>query len=512
MDGPVETPPYLAMRTISKRFPGVQALDRVSFDLRAGEVHALVGENGAGKSTLMKILSGVYQPDAGTILLAGEEVTFSGPRAAREHGIAIVHQELNLFPNLTVAENVFGGDMPARGLLALEDRTRAAQVSASYLSRFGLSLDTRTLVRSLSIGQQQVVEIARALAQKARVLILDEPTSSLAETEAEVLFNLIDQLRADGMCVIYISHRLEEIFRLADRVTVLRDGEYVATRTVAEIDIATVIRLMVGRQLEDVYGKPPGASDKCVLRVEGLASGKHFDGVSFELHAGEILGMAGLIGAGRSEVGLTLFGALPMTAGSVELDGRRVHIGSPQHAIQLGIAYLTENRRSDGLFLGMAVRPNISVSHLARFARFGMLNMRRERAGAQQYVQALNVQTPGVEQAVMKLSGGNQQKVLLARWLAIHPRVLIVDEPTRGVDVGAKVEIYTLLRRLAADGVAILLISSELPEVLGMADRILVMHEGKLTGALARNQATEEQIMTLATNQAQTGIHKELER
>ncbi len=225
MDGPVETPPYLAMRTISKRFPGVQALDRVSFDLRAGEVHALVGENGAGKSTLMKILSGVYQPDAGTILLAGEEVTFSGPRAAREHGIAIVHQELNLFPNLTVAENVFGGDMPARGLLALEDRTRAAQVSAAYLSRFGLSLDTRTLVRSLSIGQQQVVEIARALAQKARVLILDEPTSSLAETEAEVLFNLIDQLRADGMCVIYISHRLEEIFRLADRVTVLRDGQ-----------------------------------------------------------------------------------------------------------------------------------------------------------------------------------------------------------------------------------------------------------------------------------------------
>ncbi len=511
--------PYLEMRGISKRFPGVQALSNVSFDLRSGEVHALLGENGAGKSTLMKVLSGVYQPDAGTMTLDGEAISFSGPRAARERGIAIVHQELNLFPNLTVAENVFGGAMPAHGPLALEDRQAAARVATDYLARFGLTVDPYTHVRALSIGQQQVVEITRALAQKTRVLILDEPTSSLTETETEVLFKLIDQVRRDGLGVVYISHRLEEIFRLADRVTVLRDGQYVATEEVKQTDIGAVIRLMVGRQLKDVYGAPAAApaldtataaAQRPVLRVQGLASGSRFADVSFDLHAGEILGMAGLVGAGRTEVGLTLFGALPITAGAIELNGQPVRIGTPQHAIHLGIAYLTENRRSDGLFLSMAVRPNISVSHLERFDRFGIIDQRRERAGAEQFVRALNVHTPSIEQSVMKLSGGNQQKVLLARWLAIQPRVLIVDEPTRGVDVGAKVEIYSLLRRLAAEGVGILLISSELPEILGMADRILVMHEGRLTGVVARSEATEERIMALATGQEPIALRSQI--
>lgn len=494
-----EASPLIEMRDIRKTFPGVCALDGVSLELRRGEVHALVGENGAGKSTLMKILGGVHTPDAGRILLEGRPVAWRGPRHAQEFGIRIVPQELDLFPGLTVAENVFAGHMPARGPFRFEDRRTACRITRDQLARFDLSIDPATPVRRLSLAQQQVVEISKALTRRARVLILDEPTSSLTDHETRLLFDLIRRLRTEGICVIYISHRLEEIFHIGDRVTVLRDGHHVDTRRVPETGVDEVIRLMVGRRLEDLYGAPHGAPGAEVLRVERLSGGDRFRGVSFALRKGEILGLAGLMGAGRSEVGLTLFGARARTGGAVYLDGEAVQIRTPGQAMARGLGYVSENRKDDALFPDLSVARNISVSHLDRYARVGLLSGRRECAGAREFVSRLNIQTPSAEQAAGRLSGGNQQKVILARWLAIKPRVLIVDEPTRGVDVGAKMEIYALLRRLAGEGVGILLISSELPEVLGLSDRVLVMHEGCVTGELSRAGATEEKIMTLAS-------------
>ena len=496
-----EDKPFVEMRNIRKAFPGVRALHHVSFDLKPGEVHALVGENGAGKSTLVKILGGVYPPDEGEILLNGRRVEIKDPRHAQELGIAVVHQELNLFPNLTVAENLYAGKMPCRGALGFEDRRCAYRTAIEYLEKFELPINPNTPLRELSLAQRQIVEISKALLQKARVVILDEPTSSLAEHETHLLFKIIEQLKADGLCVVYISHRLEEIFHIAERVTVLRDGEWVGTRQVADCNVETVIRMMVGRELKDLYGQPGGSQGNTVLTVENLASEGRFREVSFELHAGEILGMAGMVGAGRSDVGLALFGAVPVTGGAIRLQGQAVNIDSPQCAMSHGIAYLSEDRRKDGLFLGMGVRSNITVSHLERFARLGFMSYRAEAAGAREYVAALHIQTPGLEQLVLNLSGGNQQKVVLARWLAIQPRILIADEPTRGIDVGAKGEIYALLRRLAAQGVAVILISSEMPEVLGMSDRILVMHEGRVAGELSSAEATEEKVVTLATHQ-----------
>lgn len=500
-----EEPAFVEMRNISKRFPGVRALSDVSLSLRRGEVHALVGENGAGKSTLVKILSGVYQPDEGEILLRGDRTEVKDPRHARDLGIAIVHQELNLFQNLTVAENLLGSSMPTRGILGFGDRQTAYQITTEYLRRFELPIDPRTSVHELSVAQQQVVEISRALVQRAQVLIFDEPTSSLTEHECRLLFKTIEQLKSEGLCIVYISHRLEEIFHIAERVTVLRDGRLVSTGPIADTDIATVIRDMVGRELEDLYGQSLGSKGDVVLSVEHLTSPGRFKNVSFELRAGEIMGMAGMIGAGRSDVGLALFGAIPVSAGTIRLGEQPVEIRSPQTAMSLGLAYLSEDRRDDGLFLGMTVRPNITVSHLARFARFGFLSYQAELAEVQEHIRTLDIHTPGPEAMVMNLSGGNQQKVLLARWLAIHPRVLIADEPTRGIDVGAKGEIYALLHHLAEQGVAIILISSEMPEVLGISDRILVMHEGQVAGELSRSEATQEKIVTLATKQAFPG-------
>ena len=494
--------PFVEMRHISKGFPGVQALDNVSFDLRPGEVHALVGENGAGKSTLVKILSGVYQPDGGDIILNGEQVAIRDPRHAQELGIAIVYQELNLFQNLTVAENLFGGRMPSGGLLGFEDRQNAYRTAIEYLEKFELPVDPSAPIRELSVAEKQVVEISRALVQQAQVLILDEPTSSLTERESKLLFKIIDQLKAESLCIVYISHRLEEIFQIAERVTVLRDGQLIDTRPIAETNLETVIRMMVGRELKDLYGQSGANRKDVILAVENLTSDGRFRDVSFELHAGEILGMAGMIGAGRSDVGLALFGAVPVTSGTIRLDDKVVDISSPHSAMRLGMAYLSEDRRNDGLFLGMAVRPNITVTHLERFARYGFLSHAAEVAGAEAFITALDIQTPSTEQQIMNLSGGNQQKVLLARWLAIEPHILIADEPTRGIDVGAKGEIYALLHRLAAQGVGIILISSEMPEVLGMSDRVLVMHEGMITGELTSSEATEERIVALATNQA----------
>ncbi len=498
-----EPAPVLQMQGISKRFPGVQALDNVSYDLRPGEVHALVGENGAGKSTLMKILSGVYQPDEGQVLLNGQAVGIRNPRHAQELGISIVHQELSLFPNLTVAENIMGGHMPVRGWLRLEDRKKAQDIASSYLAKFDLPLDPRALLSSLSMGQQQVVEIAKALAQQARILILDEPTSSLTEHETVLLLRLIRQLRAENLSVIYISHRMEEICQISDRVTVLRDGRWVGTLSGDEIDLDTIIRMMVGRNLDTQHfgGQSTGVQDELLLSVEDLSSTGRFAGISFDLHKGEILGMAGLIGAGRTDVALAIFGAIPIHSGVVRIGGAERHIRSPHDALDLGIAYLSENRQSDSLFPGLGVRENISVTHLEAFARAGVVNQRLEAAEASRYVDQLSIMAHDVEQRIANLSGGNQQKVILARWLAVNPRILLVDEPTKGIDIGSKQEIYMLLHRLASEGVGILLISSEMAEVLALSDRILVMHEGRLAGILSRAEATEENVMILAAGQ-----------
>ena len=493
---------FLEMRGISKQFPGVHALDGVDFDLRAGEVHAIVGENGAGKSTLMKILGGVYQPDAGAITLLGKPVTIQNPRHAQTLGIGIVHQELNLFPVLTVAENVLVGRQPADGPLRFVNWPDSYTATREYLRLFDLDVDPSAPLQDLSIAQQQVVEIARALSQQACVLILDEPTSALTEHETTLLFRTIRRLRDEGLGIVYISHRLDEVFAISDRITVLRDGQRVGTVDTGQSDVPSLIRMMVGRQLSDLYGHSAGSTAGEALRVEGLSSRGHFAEISFALQRGEILGFAGLIGAGRTEVARSIFGALARDAGAIYLEGREVRINSPKDAMRLGIAYLSENRRRDELFLGMDVRENISVTHLKRFSVFGFVRRGREAAEANSYVDQLRIQTPGLDQRVRNLSGGNQQKVVLARWLAIRPKVLIVDEPTRGIDVGAKAEIYALLHHLAAEGVAILLISSEMPEILGLSDRIIVMHEGRITGEMARAEATEERIMTYAAGQA----------
>ncbi|MEI6385685.1 MAG: sugar ABC transporter ATP-binding protein [Spirochaetota bacterium] len=497
------SPNVLEMRGIRKAFPGVQALDGVSFDLRVGEVHALVGENGAGKSTLMKILSGVYQPDGGEIVLGGTTVSIANPRYAQELGIAIVHQELSLFQNLTVAENIFSGNMPSTGPLGLEDRGKANRIAKEILARFDLPIDPSTPVASLSIGQQQVVEICKALSQKACLVILDEPTSSLTDHETELLFKTIRQLADEKIPVVYISHRLEEISHIADRVTVLRDGQLVGSRIVGEIDLGTIVRMMVGRNLElgSLYGTGEIQREAVLLQVEGLCCAGRFEDVSFDLRSGEILGMAGLVGAGRTDVALAIFGALATTGGTVLFEGKARAIRSPHEAVTAGIAYLPENRGLDGIFHSLSIRENISVTSLDDYARFGILDRRRETKAAQDFVDRLNIQLTGLEKAVSNLSGGNQQKVILGRWLAIHPKLLIVDEPTKGIDIGAKQEIYLLLHKLAQEGVGIIMISSEMPEVLGLSDRILVMHEGRLAGILKHDEASEERVMMLATGQ-----------
>lgn len=493
---------YLEMKGVYKGFPGVQALDDVSFNLNKGEVHALVGENGAGKTTLMKILSGAYQPDGGKIFIKGEKLHIDNPKKAQDLGISIVHQELNLFPNLTITENIFGGKMPVKRITGFENREEANITASKYLEKFQLPIPPETLVQNLSIAQQQVVEISKAIAQKASILILDEPTSALTDHESELLFQIIAQLKSDGLGIIYISHRLEEIFAIADRVTILRDGRCVGTKSITDTSMDQVINKMVGRDIEDIFSGKVTNLGEPVLAVEGLTNDQNFYDISFSVAAGEIVGLSGLIGAGRSEVGLAIFGALPYTSGSIKINSQEVDIKNPEQAMAKGVAYLSEDRQKDGLFLNMVVRENVSVSHLDNFTRFGMINKQKESIAAKAIVDQLRIQTPGVEQKVLNLSGGNQQKVVLGRWLEIKPRILIVDEPTRGIDVGAKLEIYNLLQSLAEQGVAILLISSEMPEILGMSDRILVMHEGKLTGTLGSKEATEEKIMALASNQS----------
>jgi ribose transport system ATP-binding protein len=492
--------PLLEMTGISKVFPGVHALDSVQFELRAGEVHALVGENGAGKSTLVKILSGVYQPTEGSILIDGRAVHVQDPNHAQSLGISPVHQEVNLEPYLTVAENIFLGRQP-KGRLGLIDHARMHRDAASLLADLGVSLDPTAVVGTLSIAERQMVAIARAVSTDARIIIFDEPTSSLTDRETDLLFSIIVKLRADGRGVVYISHRMEEIFRLCDRVTVFRDGRYVATKAMADTGLQEIIAMMIGRDVSDLFRKATVPIGEPVLQVRNLTRRGVLEDISFTLHRGEILGIAGLVGAGRTELARAIFGDLRFDSGEILVQGQPVSPRTPRDAINAGIGLVPEDRKDQGLVTGLSVQQNISMPVMGALSRFNVIRLAREKALARDYVQRLAIRTPSIEQKVMYLSGGNQQRVVIAKWLATRPRVLIVDEPTRGVDVGAKAEIHALLCELAREGVGVLMISSELPEVLAMSDRILVMHAGRIAGELQGEAATQSEIMHLATGQ-----------
>ena len=487
----------LQVRDIVKTYPGVRALDGVALDVRRGEVHALVGENGAGKSTLMHILGGVQRPDSGLIELEGRPVWFHDAHQAARAGISVVFQELSLSPNLSVAENLLANRQPV-GRLNLIDRRRLREQARNLLAMFELDLDPDTLVSSLSMARQQVIEILKAISHEPKVLILDEPTSSLTALDRQLLFRNIERLKARGTSFIYISHHLPEIFQVADRVTVFRDGRHVGTCQTADATEDSLVRMMVGREISNVYGRRTHDLGPEYFSVRGACGGR-FREVSFPLRRGEILGLAGLVGAGRTELGRAIFGADPLAAGQVILEGRPLRIRSPREAIAHGIGYLTEDRKEQGLFLQMAIRDNCVAPSLGRFAsRSGWMDRRAVEAFAGQAKDKFHIVCPGLDQQVRNLSGGNQQKVLLSMWMGIGPKVLIVDEPTRGVDVGARSEIYSLLRQLAAAGVGIVLISSDLLEVLGLSDRVLVMRQGVLAGEFAAGQASEENVIACA--------------
>jgi ABC-type sugar transport system ATPase subunit len=490
-------PPILKINGISKHFPGVQALREVTFEVEEKRIHAVIGENGAGKSTLMQIIAGVHEPDAGNVEFSGEVVKFAGPSEAQAKGIAIVYQELNLAPNLSIAENVFLGLEPKRSGVFL-DREKLKAETLAVLRRLGLHHHPDTIVSSLTVAQQQLIEICKSLVRSPRLLILDEPTSSLSETESAILFRVIADLQAHGVTILYISHRLPEVFSLCDTLTVLRDGRHVRTVPIKETTEAEAVRLMVGRELLAFHRHPVEPKGEVVLEVKDLSKKNQYEDINFELRRGEIVAMAGLIGAGRSEMALGIFGSPPADRGKVFLRGNRVHFRRPKDAVIAGLAYVPEDRANMGLVLGAEVGANISSAALRRVARGPFVDFAAEHELIKKYVSRLRVRTPSYQQVARLLSGGNQQKVLLAKWLAVQPTVLIVDEPTRGVDIGTKAEIYGLFDELVREGIAILVISSDLPEVLALADRILIMRHGQLTGELSRNDATEEKVMHLA--------------
>jgi ribose transport system ATP-binding protein len=492
------TQPILEMQKISKRFPGVVALDEVDLSIFPAEVVALAGENGAGKSTLMKILGGVYHPEGGTIFVDGKETTIRSVSEATVHGIGFVHQELNVLDNLTIAENVFLGREP-RYLGFLIDRNKLNTDTKVYLERLGLDMLPNTPLGELSIAQQQMVEIAKALSLNARILIMDEPTSSLTLTETERLLKVIHELRRDGVSIIYISHRLGEIGQIANRVVVLRDGRNAGTLAREEITHDKIVKLMVGRDIERFY-KPSAAEDtKSFAEIKDLRTRRYPNiANSFDVRKGEILGFAGLVGAGRSETAQAIFGVDPAVSASIALDGKQVDINSARDAIENGVYLVPEDRRVSGLIVDLPIRSNITLPALSRYASAGLVSRERESRTAAEMCKKLGVKTPSPETEAANLSGGNQQKVVLAKWLSLNPRLLIFDEPTRGIDVGAKAEIYQLMRDLAKSGVAIMMISSDMEEILGESDRIAVMHEGRITGILDREEACEEAIMKLA--------------
>jgi len=488
----------LKMENISKHFPGVQALSNVDLEVYKGEILALVGENGAGKSTLMKILAGVYQKDSGKIIFKGREIEPLNPKHAQELGISMIHQEFNLVPNLDIATNIFLGNEPKKGkLIKTFDYKTAFNKAKDLLNLVGLDISPDTIIKDLTIAQQQIVEIAKALALKSELIIMDEPTSALAGKEVERLFDIIRRLQNEGISVIFITHRLEEVFKTANRIVVLRDGKRVGELKTENARIDEVIKMMVGRDIRVIPRASFSISDDIILEVKNLSS-RSIKNINFYLRKGEVLGIAGLVGAGRTEIVRALFGADPKTSGEIYLEGEKVQINSPKDAVKLGIGLVPEDRKLQGLILNMAVHENLSLPSLPFIFPKGKINFKKEFELVNNFVNKLKIRTPHIFQKVNNLSGGNQQKVVLAKWLALKPKVLILDEPTRGIDVGAKAEIHSLIDQLAKEGIGIILISSELPEILALSDRILVVSKGRITKELSRKEATQEKIMEYA--------------
>lgn len=492
--------PILQMQHIAKRFDMTQALDDVSIDLYPGEIHALLGENGAGKSTLIKIMTGIHKPDRGEILLDGQPITVANSVDAQAHGIAAIHQEPMIFPDLNVAENIFISHRKRGSVIRWRQMYREAE---KILAQLDIKLDVRSPARGLTLAAQQAVEIAKAISLNVRVLIMDEPTASLSAHEVQQLFKLANALRQQGVSILYISHRLEEVFEIADRITVLRDGQFVSSAPRAEVTPESAIRDMVGREVDEFFAKTESKQGDLLMSVRDLGKESVFRDLNFDLHAGEVLGFAGLVGARRTDVGLALFGIEPADSGTITLKGDPVSIRSPERAMELGIAYVTEDRRQLGLTMSMPIATNISLPILQKYTnKLGLVRRSQENATAEQFRERLSIRTPSIHLEAGKLSGGNQQKVMLSKWLNTSPQLLILDEPTRGIDVGAKAEVHHFINELASQGIAIIMISSDLPEVLAMSDRILVMREGRQMAILPRAEATQEAVLTAAMGQA----------
>ncbi|WP_269932453.1 sugar ABC transporter ATP-binding protein [Aminobacter sp. HY435] len=490
----------LEVENVRKEFPGVVALDNVQLRLRRGSVHALMGENGAGKSTLMKIVAGIYTPDTGTFKLRGEDIRLKGPLDALEHGIAMIHQELNLMAPMTVAENIWIRREPLTRL-GFVDHGEMRRRTAELFKRLNIDIDPDVEVGTLSVASRQMVEIAKAVSYESDVLIMDEPTSALTEREVDHLFTIIRALRAQGKGIIYITHKMNELFEIADECSVFRDGKYIATKASTEVTRDDIIRMMVGREITQMFPKQEVPIGDVVLSVKGLTLKGVFSDVSFDVRSGEILGIAGLVGSGRSNIAETVFGVTPADAGTIDLFGKRVRIDSPSTAMKYGMAFLTEDRKETGCFLLLDIQENTQMAVLqSGYVKNGFVQQKQLGKDSVEISQALRVKTPDMAEPIINLSGGNQQKVLIARWLLTKPKILILDEPTRGIDVGAKAEIHRLISKLAGQGVAVIMISSEMPEVLGMSDRIMVVHEGRVTGFLDRAEASQVKIMELASH------------
>jgi len=491
----------LEMINICKSFPGVKALDNVNFDLYAGEVHVLMGENGAGKSTLMKILGGLYHPDNGEIRINGGGTRIHSPSDALNQGIAMIYQELNSIPDMTIAENIFIGREPSVFKFGILDRKRMNENAEKLFPQLGLKFNPKKKIGSLSVAERQMIEITKALSFNSKIIIMDEPTSAITEKEVDRLFEVIQKLKASGAGIVYISHKMEEIFRIADRITVLRDGKYVDTKPAKDLTTDQLISLMVGREIKDQFPKLDAKIGEVVLSVKNLTKKGQYNDISFELRTGEILGLAGLMGAGRTELVESIFGIRKADGGEVLIDGKKVEIKSPADAIKNGIAIVSEDRKGHGLNLKGTVKENISIVTLKNYSKIGVLRKKSEIKAVDQSIKQLSIKTPTRDQIVNYLSGGNQQKIVVAKWMLADAKIFILDEPTRGIDVGAKSEIHLLLSTLAQSGKAVIMVSSELPEILGMCDRVIVMHEGKLTGEIYRHEMNQERIMKHATGQ-----------
>ncbi|MDU1203553.1 MAG: sugar ABC transporter ATP-binding protein [Clostridiales bacterium] len=488
----------IEMRGIDKSFGGNAVLKNAGFLLDDGEVHALMGENGAGKSTLMKILTGVYTKDAGQVIVDGKEVCYNNPQEAEKAGIVFIHQELNVLFDLTVEENMFLGK-EIKKVFGICDRKAMRKRVQEILDMLGVDIDPTQRMDELSIGQQQMIEIAKALMVDAKVLIMDEPTAALTQSETEVLFKVVNSLRQKGVSIVYISHRMEEIFELCDRITILRDGTYIDTKRIADIDMNDIVKMMIGREIGERYPVRNSKIGDVAFEVKNLNCPGAFENVSFEVRAGEVLGVSGLMGAGRTEIMQAIFGNMPNVTGQLFLDGKEIKNKNPQQAIQNGIGFITEDRKVEGLMLEESIMKNISLANLGRISNGGVINKKKEQELVNKGIEELRIRCFGPQHECNNLSGGNQQKVIFAKWIYTNPKVLILDEPTRGVDIGAKKEIYNIINELAAKGVAIIMVSSELPEVLGMSDRVMVVREGEVRGILNKEEANQESIMTLAT-------------